>query len=371
MKKASLVLTTINVPDLLYGYADNFEKYGHKDEVEFIVVGDRKTPEEAKEPIRALRARGFQAELLDITMQEQWLKRFPDLNEIIPYNSDNRRNIGYLIAVERGAEIVISIDDDNYAMDDDFLEGHKIVGSVKELKTAHSSNNWFNICTALETDPQRTIYPRGFPYSKRWSDDAHFTVSSGRIMMNAGLWLNDPDVDAVTRLNEPLRVVGVNQDRFMLAPGVYSPINSQNTAFHRDTLPCYYFITMDAVINGSRIDRYGDIWSGFFAVKVIQSMNDCVSVGPPTANHVRNKHDLLDDLQIELGGMILTEELVPIIEAAEISADTYAKTYLNLAKEIEEKVSSDGNFTPDARKYFYQITAAMKIWVDVCKEIMR
>lgn len=368
--KAALVLTTINIPHLLYGYADNFEKYGHTDEVEIIVIGDRKTPEEAKEPIWELNRRGIRAELLDIPAQEQWLKSFPELKEIIPYNSDNRRNLGYLMAVEHGAEIVISIDDDNYAMDDDFLGGHSIVGEVVEMKTAHSSNNWFNICTALKTDPPRTLYPRGFPYSKRWADDATFTTSSGRIMMNAGLWLKDPDVDAATRLYEPLEVIGANRERFMLGPGVYSPINSQNTAFHRDALPCYYFITMDAVLNGSKIDRYGDIWSGFFAVKVIQSMKHCVSCGLPLANHVRNKHDLLNDLQIELGGMILTESLIPIIESAVLKANSYDKAYLELAKAIEEMVSANEKFTADVKNYFYKITSAMKVWVDVCNEIM-
>lgn len=368
--KAALVLTTINVPDLLYGYADNFEKYGHKDEVEIIVIGDRKTPEEAKEPIRQIQSRGFQADFLDIPMQEEWLKKFPELKEIIPYNSDNRRNIGYLMAVERGADIVISIDDDNYVMDEDFLEGHQIVGSVRELKTVSSSNNWFNICSALKTEPPRTIYPRGFPYSKRWADNAEYTMSSGRIMMNAGLWLTDPDVDAVTRLNEPLKVIGVTPETYMLAPGVCSPINSQNTAFHRDVLPCYYFITMNAMLDGNRIDRYGDIWSGFFAVKVIQAMSDSVSFGLPVANHVRNKHDLLNDLQIELGGMVLTEALVPMIESTKLAADTYGEAYLQLANGIDGEVASNASFTTEVKDYFSKMTAAMRIWVDVCNEIM-
>lgn len=369
--KIALVLTTINVPDLLYGYADNLEKYGHKDEVEFIVIGDKKTPNEANEPLERIRGRGFEAEFLDVPRQEEWLRRFPELKEIIPYNSDNRRNIGYLIAVERGAEVIISIDDDNYVMEEDYLEAHKIVGSVMELKTASSSNGWFNICSLLKTEPPRTIYPRGFPYSKRWRDDAKFTTSSGRIVMNAGLWLDDPDVDAITRLNEPIRAVSASPERIMLAPGVYSPMNTQNTAFHRDVLPCYYFITMDVVIDGNKIDRYGDIWSGFFALKVINHMNDRVSFGPPTANHVRNKHNLLKDLQNELWGMILTESLVPIMDSIELTAATYEEAYLELAKSLEQRAISNENFTTGVKKYFSKVTSAMEVWIDVCKEIMK
>ena len=371
--KSALVLTTINVPNLLDDYADNFEKYGHKNEVEIIVVGDRKTPEAAGEPIARLRKRGFKAELLDVPWQEDWLSKFSDLKAVIPYNSDNRRNVGYLVAVERGAEVVVSIDDDNYviAENGDYLGAHQIVGTVKKLKTARSSNGWFNICSLLETEPPRTIYPRGFPYSKRWADDGKFETSSGKIVMNAGLWLEHPDVDAVTNLNEPLRVVGAKREQMMLAPGVYCPVNTQNTAFHRSVLPCYYYITMDAVIDGTKIDRYGDIWSGFFALKVINQMNGRVAFGPPVVKHLRNKHNLLRDLHNELGGMTLTEFLAPIIESVELTKKTYEGAYLELADALVAKAQVAPVFTPETKNYFLRISNAMKIWVDVCKEIMK
>lgn len=370
--KYALVLTTINVPNLLIGYADNFEKYGHKSEVGIIVIGDKKTPEEAKEPIHQLKKRGFQAKYLDIPAQEDWLRKYPDLKAIIPYNSDNRRNIGYLMAVESGAETIISIDDDNYATEnEDYIEGHKIVGTIQQLKTASSSNKWFNLCSLLETEPPRTIYPRGFPYSKRWKDDAHFTTTTGKVMINAGLWLDEPDVDAVTWLNQPIKVVNIKPEKMMLAQGVYTAVNTQNTAFHRDVLPCYYFVTMNAMINGTKIDRYGDIWSGFFAVKVVQSQGHCVSFGTPTAKHIRNKHDYLKDLQNELGGMVLTESLVPILESTKLIGKKYGQAYLELARSIDRQVSSSETFNTEAKNYMSQVTSAMRIWVDVCNEIMR
>jgi glycosyltransferase involved in cell wall biosynthesis len=371
--KVSIVLTTINVPNLLKGYADNFEKYGHKkDDIEVIVVGDKKTPEAAKEPVQELKKRGFGALYLDIPAQEDWLKKFPDLKAIIPYNSDNRRNIGYLMAAERGAEIIISIDDDNYATEnEDFIAGHKIIGTTQQLKTVRSSNKWFNLCSLLETEPSRTIYPRGYPYSKRWKDEASFTSTTGKVMLNAGLWLDEPDVDAVTWLNQPIKSVKVKPGKMMLEPGTYTAVNTQNTAFHRDVLPCYYFVTMNAVINGTKIDRYGDIWSGFFAVKVVQSQGHYVSFGAPTARHIRNKHNYLKDLQNELGGMVLTEALVPVIESAQLKAKTYGKAYVELSQKIDELVAQSQDFGPEARNYMSQVTGAMRIWVDVCDEILK
>jgi glycosyltransferase involved in cell wall biosynthesis len=369
--KMALVLTTINVPDLVLGYADNFEKYGHKDQVEILVVGDLKTPAEAGESVRKLQRRGFQAEYLDVSRQKKWLQRFPDLETIIPYNSDNRRNVGFLLAVERDADVVITIDDDNYVTDDDYFAGHNFVGSVKEFKSARSSNGWYNICSMLETDPPRRIYPRGFPYSKRWSDEAEFGKSSGRVVLNAGLWLEDPDVDAVTRLNEPLRVVRTSQETVMFDRDIYCPVNTQNTAFHRDILPCYYYITMNARIEGGKIDRYGDIWSGFFAQKVINHMGDRVTAGPPEARHVRNKHNLLKDLREELWGMILTESLVSMLDSIRLKSTTYADAYKELAAGIQASASANEQLSPDVKQYFSQISKAMVVWVDVCKEIMR
>jgi len=127
---------------------------------------------------------------------------------------------------------------------------------------------------------------------------------------------------------------------------------------------------MNASIGGSKLDRYGDIWSGFFAQKVINHLNGRVAVGQPVTNHLRNKHNLLDDLRQELWGMILTNQLAPILESIELTASTYDAAYLELAKKLEDRVTSNGEFNDEAKSYFRTVTSAMRIWVDVCREIM-
>lgn len=367
--KTAIVLTTINIPYLLKGYAKNFEEHGYKD-IEFIVIGDLKTPPETERVIEDIKNRELGGEYFDIPKQRKWLKRFPALEQTIPYNSDNRRNIGYLIAVERGAEIVISLDDDNYLREEDYLAGHQIVGTTQTLKSVESSNHWFNPCSMLQTEPKRTTYPRGFPYSKRWKDDAQFTNSNGRIVINAGLWLNNPDVDAVTNLNEPIKSLSMSSEQVMLVPGTFAPINTQNTAFHRDVLPCYYYIVMGAQINGYTLDRYGDIWSGFFAKKVIDQVGDRVAFGHPLTDHRRNIHNLFEDLQNELWGMILTDKIVPIIESINLTAGTYSDIYVELSDKLKSAINSSNEFSDDIKAYFSQITYNMKVWVNVCTKIM-
>jgi len=370
MMKTAIVMTTIHIPHLLEGYANNFRKYGHKN-IEFIVVGDLKTPTSVEKVIKNIRQTGFEAEYLDITKQRKWMQQFPVLEQMIPYNSDNRRNIGYLTAVERGADTIISIDDDNYVKEEDYLAGHQIVGTNQTLRTAESSNHWFNICSMLETEPKRTIYPRGFPYSKRWKDDAHFTTSTGRVVINAGLWLSDPDVDAITNLSMPVKTIAINSEQVMLAPKTFATINTQNTAFHRDVLPCYYYIVMEKQINGHFFNRYGDIWSGLFARRIVDQVGDRITFGHPLAEHRRNTHDLLKDFRDELWGVILTDEIVPVIESLHLTKRTYSEAYVELAEGLEAAIHSSDKHSNDIKAYFSLITENIKTWVDVCTKVMK
>ena len=366
-----IVLTTINIPYLLEGYADNLERYGHKGEVGFIVVADLKTPPEAEEVVYRISRRGFDSIYLSVEEQKKWLKPFPELEEIIPYNSGNRRNIGYLIAVQRGADMIIVIDDDSFVGEDDFFTGHKIVGSQEELPTVSSSSGWFNVCSLLDTVPPRVIYPRGYPYAQRFKNEVISTSSEGgRIMINAGLWFEDPDVDAVTRLNEKVRTVALNTSRVTLAIGTWSPINTQNTAFHRELLACAYFVVMGVPIQGIAIDRYGDIWSGYFARKVIDSMGDKVAYGIPVTVHKRNPHNLLKDLQQELWGMILTEDLIEALSSIRLTEKSYNSLYFELAHALDKSVKQTNRVTPEVLSFLRQIAHNMKIWVDVCDRIM-
>lgn len=366
--KTAIVLTTIGVPELLRGYAANLEQHGHRD-VGFIVIGDMKTPhKEAARLMAEIRGRGFAGEYWDIERQEQWLKRFPRLAQIIPYNSDNRRNLGYLLALEKGAEAVIVIDDDNYSPEDeDFLAGHSIVGQEVELAAVHSSNHWFNPCSLLDVRPSVSIYARGFPFSKRWQGELTFRQEKGKVMANMGLWTQDPDVDAVTRLALPVKVLGLKTDQLMLGHDTYMPINSQNTAVHRDALPCFYYVLMGANIDGIIMDRYGDIWAGLFLKKALAQMGHRITVGRPMVRHQRNQHDLLLDLQNELWGMILTEHLVPRVQEMKLREKTYTGIYREMADNIR---GLSLHPHPTVKEYLRNLAGAMDTWLDACDALL-
>ena len=209
MKKSYLVFTTINVPKIAENFCSNFEKFGHKEEVGIIIIGDKKSPDKASFDVcNRLQKQGFDIEYFDIDKQEKWLKDYPAFKKIVPYNSDNRRNIGFLIALERGCEFIISVDDDNYPQEEiDFLGYHMVVGTKQTLPTIRTNSNWFNICDLLKKSPDQRIYARGYPYDKRWQDTSITQKKKEvKVMLNQGLWLRDPDVDAITRINQDVKI---------------------------------------------------------------------------------------------------------------------------------------------------------------------
>jgi len=367
--KKTIVLTTINEPNILKGYTKNLSKFG-QDDVDFIVIGDVATPNKrANEIIREVKEQGFEAEYHDVASQKKWLRDFPKIAKIIPYRSDNRRNIGFLMAVEKGTEIIITIDDDNHATDEDFSTYHGIVGKKTTLPTVTSTSGWFNPCTMLKTDNGGLIYPRGYPFSKRYKEEYTYTRTSGSVIMNMGLWIGDPDADAVTHLANPTKIVCMKEgyESIMLSPGTFAPLNTQNTAFHRKLLPCYYYILMKSSLRGLKIDRYGDIWSGFLVKKAIDKMNERVTVGKPLLNHKRNTHDYLKDLRHELWGMILTEEIVNWLENLQLESNNYFDIYLEMARKLNKMKNKFQEYA--IRKYLEKVTQAMSIWVDACHKI--
>lgn len=373
--KITIVTTTINIPYCLNSYLSNFQKHNHRD-IKFIIIGDLKTPNSVKKYVEGLnKADICKFDYWDVTRQKKWLKRFPELDYLIPYNSIQRRNLGYLVAYENGSDVIISVDDDNYATEDDFLGMHNIVGHRKRIDSVKSSTSWFNPCDFLETRPQRRIYYRGFPYSKRWMHEEFlFDKQHGRIVVNAGLWLGTPDVNATTHLEGDVEALALKSKlasgNIILAEGTFSPFDSQNTAFFKDVLPCMYLIVMGDEIGGSKIDRYDDIWMSYFAKKIIDHLGDFVSFGKPLVRQKRNPHNFIKDLTGELPAMALTDKLIITLGEIKLSSSDYLSCYFELAEKLRQQISKSQEYTDEEKAYFFKLTEGMFTWASVCKQIL-
>lgn len=367
-KRIAIVVTTIFEPLFLDGYVRNLRRFG-RDDVEMIVIIDRKTPASVAERCAHY---GLICPTLD--EQEAFLRRFPSMAGRIPYDSDNRRNVGFLMALDRGAELLISIDDDNYCLDEvDFVGEHLAAGQTIELPATESDDGWINICSLLESSTKDEIFPRGFPYFQRRQKRALVEVpnASARVAINVGLWLSDPDVDAMTRLTQAPHIHSAKGRSIRLGTNTWTPINTQNTAVMRDAVAAYYYVRMGFSLGGLRIDRYGDILSGYLIQKCVKTRGDAIRIGSPIADHRRTPHNLFKDLYHELAGMVLLDDLLPWFVELAIGGGSYSQMYANVADAIESKSASMHGFVWDdgGRDFLVDTAANMRAWLEAVSTI--
>src|SRR5690348_5228709 len=372
---AVLVMSTIADPVILEDYFRNFERFGHLERMLAIVIPDRKTPASAYERCADLTRRGLKTLCPTLEEQETYLNKFNGLGKLIPYNSDNRRNVGFLIALESGAPVLLSIDDDNYCLpDEDFVKAHSIVlGEPTAECEVSSDNRWFNICDMLEKEPQVTVYPRGFPYFARHQQPRiSRSVQKGRVHMNAGLWLSEPDMDAMTWLIAPVRASAMRGSSVLLSDSGWSPINTQNTAVHRDVIISYYFLRMGYPLAGTPIDRYGDIFSGYFSQACVRHLGYKVRVGSPLAEHRRNSHNYMRDAANEFACIWALEDITQWLIDAKLEGSNYGDAYASLADKLEDAVESFSGaiWNQATRGYFHQTAYLMRSWIAACRQLL-
>jgi hypothetical protein len=343
-----------------------------QDRLSLIVIPDRKTPKALYERCNELSGRGFRVACPTLSEQDTLLKKSGFGSRLVPFDSDNRRNLGFLMALNQGCDVLISLDDDNYCTGADaFFEEHAVVNRDEFAATAvQTSTGWFNICELLEICPAVDVYPRGFPYKERFRKPAVCrSAERGTVRLNAGLWLAEPDLDAITWLAMPVRAKAMRGDSILLGGDTWSPINTQNTAVHRDVISCFYFVRMGFTIGGMPIERYGDIFSGYFCQACVRRCGHRIRVGTPVVLHKRNSHNYLRDATHELACIWLLEDLTQWLREADLSGSNYPDAYLSLADALEEQVERFTGFiwTDSARAYFHHMAYCMRQWVAACR----
>lgn len=356
--RISLVTTTINEPVLLLEYAKDLVENGYKD-VDIIVTGDNKTKQDAKSLCdKVQRDFGIETIYMDVNDQKQYMDKFPLLKEFIPFNCIQRRNVSILKAYERGAEMIVTIDDDNFIAQKNYFKSHDIVGKEVELKTISSDNSWLNVCQWLTDENSRKFYHRGYSFLHRQKDGKLTeTMQKGKVIVNAGLWLGDPDLDAVTRIGTPINVVEYQRpDNFALANGTYSPFNSQNTAIHRSIIPAYFLC--------SGIGRYDDIWASYVIRRIADHFGDLIAFGYPLVTQNRNVHILWNDLDQERLGMELTNQLCDVFRACQLTENTYAGCAKELIAHLESFVNSEKNMTERHSAFYKHFIKGYNYWID-------
>lgn len=240
---------------------------------QLVVVADRKTP-----------AGWHYDNVTFLSVAEQLDLGYPLLKDL-SWNHYARKMLGYLYALQHGADIIADVDDDNIP-----LPGWDALPPDQEFDTI--TNPGFVNIYRFFTD--EFIWPRGFPLEEIRSTSS-MRLSKRRA--DIGVWQflanGDPDVDAIYRLIFDKPVEFSDRSPIVLDQGVFCPFNSQNTVFMRNAFPILYlpaFVTF----------RFTDILRGIVAQPLLWAEGLRLGFGHATAIQKRNPHDYLKDFESEI-----------------------------------------------------------------------
>jgi hypothetical protein len=244
----------------------------------FIVVGDRKSPESFDLP-------GCKF----LTIDDQLDMTFKTAG-LCPTDHYARKNIGYLVAMQNEALVVIDTDDDNCPNSEFFLPRREHVGCM-----ATTGKGWVNIYRHFTNT---TVWPRGLPLDAVHAAPAvHEEISEKHCPIQQGLADGDPDVDAIFRLILPLPVTFDKKAPLALSHEQWCPFNSQNTTWWPIVYPLLYLPAYCSF-------RMTDIWRSFVAQRICWENSWFILFHGPTVTQDRNMHELMRDFTDELPGYL-------------------------------------------------------------------
>ena len=287
--KISLVITTI--ASSKNAILKKFAKISLKENIDFIIIGDKKSPSNF-----SLKGANF------FSLQKQKSLKFK-LSKILPINHYSRKNLGYLIAMLKNPEKIVETDDDNIPLKNFFAKNY-----INEQKTFVSKNaGWVNVYRLFT---KQYIWPRGFALEKLQSPlTKKFRLSKIECPIQQGLANGNPDVDAIYRLTSKLPITFKSYKNISLGHGSICPFNSQNTSWAKKAYPLMYLPSYCSF-------RMTDIWRSFVAQRVAWTCGWGVLFHNSTVIQERNEHNLMKDFKDEISGyennFMIMKELIKL-----------------------------------------------------------
>src|SRR5262245_1737160 len=261
-----------------------------------LAVGDRRSP-------AAFWPHG--SEFLSLEQQGSLTFR---LAKLLPLDHYGRKNLGYLVALARGATLLFDTDDDSAPLPNWrprclFAEGQPV-----------ARIGWVNIYSWFSTE---LIWPRGIPLEviqESLSGKQQLgSVQAFESPIQQGLVNGSPDVDAVWRLVLDKEFCFNQGPSIWLEPGTWCPFNSQSTWWFPDAFPLMYLPSFVSF-------RMTDIWRSFVAQRCLWELGKGIMFHGPESYQTRNPHSLLRDFEQEIPGYLNNSRIVSILERAQLSS---------------------------------------------------
>lgn len=279
MTKKSLVITSIAPPTMesLHLYTRECKER----DFDFILIGDTKSPSD------------FHIDGCDFWSVDRQLSIGSEFASLCPTRHYARKNIGYIIAMQRGAEELVETDDDNLPRAE-FWNGHSRTVSAYDIQ----NQGWVNVYHYFS---DKFIWPRGLPLEeiqKQLPSIETFEKKEILCPIQQGLADENPDVDAVYRLTYPLPLdFTKGAANVALGKDAWCPFNSQNTYWFKEAFPLLYLPAYCSF-------RMTDIWRSYVAQRIAWANGWSILFHESTVWQERNEHNLLKDFEDEIPGYL-------------------------------------------------------------------
>ena len=286
-----------------------------------VVVGDKKSVPKSTYNIDNV-------DYIDVAAQKQLDY---SIIKLLPYNSYARKNIGYLYAIEHGADVIYETDDDNQLLGDlsGFLsERTELLVYERNTSSSYAVNPYAHF-------GQPSIWPRGYPLTEITKQDpVRFTKQAVNGWIQQSLANGDPDVDAIFRLTrktdgEPIDIVfDATAAAVSLPEQLFCPYNSQNTLHHKSA---FWALMLPIGVPF----RVCDIWRGYWAQRLLWQIGGQLVFLPPFVYQERNAHNYLEDFNDELKMYRETEELLQFLLQWSPQSHSFMEQIKELSKAMQ------------------------------------
>ena len=274
MSRVAVIITSISAPNAVM---KSIAEEAMKNKVDFIVIGDSKSPAD------------FTLKGCDFYSIKQQLELPYRLAKMVPQKHYSRKNLGYLLC--KGHDVIIETDDDNFPRAE-FWKGR----NKKMTADFISQSGWTNAYKFFSDDE---IWPRGFPLELILANGAESKINSKEVEcpIQQGLADENPDVDAVYRMNRKLPINFNKRSPVALGENSWCPFNSQNTTWFPESYPLLYLPSYCSF-------RMTDIWRSFIAQRIAWTCGWPILFHESTVWQERNEHNLLKDFEDEIPGYL-------------------------------------------------------------------
>ncbi|MCH9664421.1 MAG: STELLO glycosyltransferase family protein [Gammaproteobacteria bacterium] len=315
--KKTIVITSIFAP------TEGVRKFAEKSDYNLLVVGDKKSPTNWESP---------GVSFISLEEQMQGLGRFA---ELMPLNCYARKNLGYVKAIQDGAQVIVDTDDDNIPYGDWAFP--EFTGEYDSLSDDLGMVNIYQLFS------KQKIWPRGLELNLINTDfglDGKLSKSQAQVGIWQGLADKDPDVDAIYRLTSDEECTFDKRAPVVLGKGTLCPYNSQNTTTLKELFPLLYLPFTVSF-------RYTDILRSWVAQPIMWAHGYKLGFTEASVYQERNAHDYVEDFKSEISMYVGSKQAIEIATSIANAKDSIEDNLFNvyeglLKAGIVEQAELDG-----------------------------